>query len=141
MWQTVQPSALQATLSAPELAAFKTVALEDGQAEPLQEIIDQTVEEVRGYISAGSFALGAAGTVPFKLMRSTLCVIRYRLITRLPIRSPELLEQRRREFEDAQRLFERVAEGKFQIEEPEVTDPSEPPPRGRSGSCRKLRFF
>lgn len=140
MWIEITASSIQAALSGPELAAYQSAALADGQGDPLHEIISQAVEEARGYIASGSFALEVGATIPFRLQRSVVSLIRYRLITRLPIRSGELLEHRRREYDDAIRLLERVAEGKFNIEEPEETDPTEPPARGRFGSNPKVRF-
>ena len=45
-------------------------------------------------------------------------IVRWRLITRLPINSAALLETRKQEYQDALRLLEQTAAGKFLVEEP-----------------------
>lgn len=134
-WQTLTASDVKASLSGPELTAFSAAALASGQKDPLPGIISQTVEEVRGYIAANaSHALEAGETIPKKLVRAAAVLCRYRLITRLPLNSDALLEQRRREYEDALRLLEQVAAGRYAIEEPLVQDPTHKTARGRFGS-------
>ena len=115
-WQTLTTENVKTRLTGSELTALQTSALADGQADPLPEIITTVVDEVRGYISAGGYTLETGTTVPSKLVSATLAIIRYRLATRLPVKS--LLDENRvREYQDAVKLLERVADGKFAIEE------------------------
>lgn len=139
-WQTISAADVKASLSGPEMAAMQGAALAPGQVDPLAQIMAQAVEEVRGYIAAASNPLELGAKVPTKLVRATVVLIRYRLLTRLPLNSPALIEQRRREYEDTIRLLERVADGKFSIEDPQTEDPAQPRPRGRSGSVAPVTF-
>ena len=122
-WQTLSSENVKTRLTGPELSALQSAALASGQADPLPEIITAVIDEVRGYISAGGHALETGITVPSKLVSASLAIIRYRLATRLPVKS--LLDENRvREYQDAQKLLERVADGRFAIEEP-VTETTE----------------
>lgn len=116
-WQTLTTDNVKTRLTGPELSALQSAALASGQADPLPEIITSVVDEVRGYISAGGHSLETGTTVPSKLVSASLAIIRYRLATRLPVKS--LLDENRvREYQDAVKLLERVADGRFAIEEP-----------------------
>lgn len=123
-WGTIAEADVLTRLTGPEVTSYKTLSLGVGQSNPLPEITAHAVNEVRGYIaSSGSYALNTGATVPNRLKDATLALIRYRLITRLPIASGSvLIEMRRREFEDAIRLLERVGDGRFQVDEPDETD-------------------
>ena len=117
-WISITESDVQAKLAGAELAAMKSSALASGQANPLTEITEQVIDEVRGYVAANrSNTLGVAGTIPQKLLSAALAMIRYRLATRLPIKSL-LTEDRVKENEQAIRLLEQVAAAKFAIEDP-----------------------
>jgi len=116
-WQTISTDNVKTRLAGAEVAALQTAALAEGQSDPLPEIVQTVVDEVRGYIAAGGFSLGAAGTLPSKLVSAALAIVRYRVCTRLPVKSL-LTEQRVRENDAAVRLLERVADGKFMVEDP-----------------------
>ncbi len=117
-WISITESDVQSKLAGAELAALKTAALASGQTNPLTEIIEQVVDEVRGYIGGNrANTLGAAGTIPQKLLSAALAMIRYRLATRLPVKSM-ITEDRKAEYDGAIRLLEQVAAGKFSIEDP-----------------------
>lgn len=116
-WTTLTADHVKTRLAAAELAALQTVALAVGQTDPLPEIIAAVTDEIRGYIAANSSnQLGAAGAVPPRLESAALAIIRYRLATRLPVKSL-LTEDRVKENEAAIRLLERVAAGNFAIED------------------------
>lgn len=118
-WVQITETDVRDRLSGPELAAYKSAALASGQTDPLPGIIAQTVDEVRGYIAAaGNVSLGDGTTVPGKLVSATVAIVRWRLITRLPLNSAALLETRKQEYQDALRLLEQTAAGKFLVEEP-----------------------
>ena len=117
-WISITSSDVKVKLTGAELAALQSAALASGQSDPLPDIISQVSDEVRGYIAANrSNTLGAAGTIPQKLLSAALSIIRYRLATRLPVKSL-LTEDRVKENEQAIRLLEQVAADKFAIEDP-----------------------
>lgn len=119
-WISVTESDVKDRLSGPELTAYKTAALATGQTDPLPGIITQTVNEARGYIAACTQnKLGTGETIPDKLLQSVVAIVRYRLITRLPMNAGSLLETRRVEYDDAMRLMREVAACRFAVEEPE----------------------
>lgn len=115
-WAAVTVDMVKTRLAGPEVAALQTAALATGQVDPLPDTIAQVVDEVRGYISAGGSVLETGATIPSKLRSATLAIIRYRLITRLPVKSL-MTEARKEENDAAVRLLERVADGKFSVEE------------------------
>lgn len=120
-WQEITTANVKTRLTGAELTAMQTAALASGQTDPLPEIITTVVDEVRGYIAAGGFSLEEGSKVPSKLVSATLAIIRYRLATRLPVKS--LLDQNRiDEKNDALALLERVSNRKFMIEEPTTVE-------------------
>lgn len=115
-WIAITEADVQSRLAGAELTAFKNAAKASGQADPVAELISQTVDEVRGYIAACSRnTLEAGQKVPSKLKSATLALIVYRINTRLPI---AVTQERRDENERADRLMREVAACRFAIEEP-----------------------
>lgn len=140
-WQIITETDVRDRLSGPELTAYKSAALATGQSNPLPGIIVQTVDEVRGYIAAaGTVALGEGSTVPSKLVSATVAIVRWRLITRLPINSAALLETRKQEHQDALRLLEQTATGKFLVEEPTTAAAEQISVPGPRWSARTRQF-
>jgi phage gp36-like protein len=116
-WQSVTTAEIKTRLTGAEVTALQTAALASGQTDPLPDIVTQVVGEVRGYVAAGGYTLGTGETVPSTLYSATLAIIRYRIATRLPVKA--ILTQDRKDENDAAiRLLERVADGKFAVEEP-----------------------
>ncbi len=120
-WIAITESYVQGRLSGPELTAVKTAALAQGQSNPVTDAIVRVVDEMRGYIAAGGVTLGAGNTIPEKLLDAALAMIRYRICTRIPA-AGLLTEARKNEYDGALRLLERVADGKFLVEEPTTAD-------------------
>lgn len=116
-WISITEAEVQTRLTGPELTALKQSALASGQTNPLPEIVEQVIDEIRGYIAAAGNVLGDGQTIPQKLLGTALAMIRYRLCTRLPVASL-LTQQRIEENSAALRLLERVSDGKFLVEEP-----------------------
>jgi phage gp36-like protein len=120
-WTALTVTDVTTRLAGVEVTSLQTIALAAGQTDPIVEIIEQVTDEIRGYVGAGGYALGAAGTLPSKLIGTALAMIRQRVITRLP--NAGLMDQDRRdEYKDAIRLLENVSAGKFSLEEPLVLD-------------------
>lgn len=115
--------------------------------DPLPEVIAQCVSEIRGYVAGcASNVVGPDGMIPERLMGALVSMVRYRLIVRLPTATPAFVEQRRREYEDALSLLDKVAACKFAVdtlnENQTQTESGNTLGRGRSGSdfC-KVRFY
>jgi phage gp36-like protein len=122
-WITISEDAIRSKLAAVELQALRTAALADGQADPLPEIVARTVDEVRGYIGACERnRLGPAGTIPAQLESAALAIVRYRLATRLPVRTL-LTEERKEEQRDALTLLRDVAACRYAVEQPDEAGP------------------
>lgn len=141
-WITLTEADVLTKLSAPELTAMKTAATGVGQANPLVEVIEQVVLEVRGYVGASLLVqLGEAGTIPNELLGAAINRIRFELATRLPV--PALLTDARKEAnKDAVTLLGRVAAGSFLVVAPEDAAPEQPiePQVGYYGSDEKIGF-
>ena len=103
-------------LAGAELSAYRGAGKAAGQADPLPEVIAAVVDEIRGYVAAcESNVLGAGNTIPDKLKSTALAMIRFRLISRLPL---TVGEDRRQEYRDALDLLREVAACRFRVEEP-----------------------
>lgn len=147
MWISLDASAIKDRLTDLEKSAFTgSASIGEGAAgeapafDALPGIIAQVCEEVRGYVAGhGSNPIGPAGMIPARLESASVSIIRYRLLARLPVSAPAFLEQRRKEFEDAVALLEKVASGKFAVDSlgagQSETDRGTPTARGRSGSA------
>ena len=115
-WFLLSSETLQPKVNGPELSALRAAALRGGHPDPLQEILSEVVQEIRGYVAAGGFALGPAGSIPENLLGAALAMIRYRLYTRLP-GARSITDARWHDNEDALMLLRQVARGHFQITE------------------------
>ena len=116
-WQTINADSLKEKLTGPEVSALQTAALSAGQDNPIPNIITRVVDEVRGNIAAGGFSLETGTTVPSKLVDAALTMIAWRSALRLNVKLI-LSSDRSDEYKNALKLLERVADGRFAIEEP-----------------------
>lgn len=118
MWRELTESDVLGVLNALETAAYQSAAIGSGQA-VLTDIIGQVVNHCRGYIADNpSNHLAEGVTLPERALRPALHLIRKDLLTRLDI---EVSKDRADDAREALRFFERVAEGKVQIEQPTGT--------------------
>ena len=116
-WLTITVETLKTRNAGAEVTALQEAALADGQNDPVPEVIQMVVDEVRGYVAAAGLPLGEGATIPSKLLLATINRIRFEAATRFP--GGVLLDEDRRAANNAAvRVFERVADGKFAIEEP-----------------------
>ena len=137
-WVAITEADVLTVLSGPELAAYRSVALAGGQADPVAPIIGQVVDLVRGYVGGcTSNQLGEAGTIPAKLLQPALDII----AVRIPRRVRKDPTQARQDAHDqAIALLEKVSNCDFDIEEP-VTPSTEETAAGTpriSGGKRKF---
>ena len=99
MWITIKVDDVKTRLAGPELAAYSNAARASGQTDPLPEIIAGVVAEVRNAIAQNTAnRLGIGATIPPGALHHALAMVRYRLISRLPV---DMKETRRAEYEDA----------------------------------------
>jgi hypothetical protein len=117
-WITIAETDLVTVLSSAELEAYRAAALKVGQADPVAPAIAQVADLVRGYVGGNAAnVLGAAGTIPQKLLATALDI----LAVRIPMRVGKTPAAGRQDAHDkAIKLLEQVAAGKFSIEEPLV---------------------
>jgi hypothetical protein len=117
-WITLTQDDLLGKLAAAELTAVKTKALAVGQVNPVPEEVASAIQEIRGRVAAcKSNTLGVGATIPEELKPAALAILRYRVLTRLPV-AGLITPQREREYGDALALLSAVAAGKFVVEQP-----------------------
>jgi hypothetical protein len=105
-------------LSETELATYRAAATASGQADPLAPTLAQVVDLVRGYVGAyRPNTLGLPGTIPQKLLAPALDLVAVRLPQRVGVAPKDV---RQMAASRAVRLLEQVAEGIFNIEEPDT---------------------
>jgi hypothetical protein len=124
MWRELTEADVLGVLNATETSVYQTAVAGVGQ-DVLADIIGQVVQHCRGYIADNPANKLAAGvTLPERAIRPALHLIRKDLLTRLDL---EVSEDRRKDASEALRFFERVADGKVQVELPDgETDDSGP---------------
>lgn len=124
MWREITEADVQGVLNEPEASAYQTAAAGGGQ-DVLTDIITAVVNHCRGYIADNATNRLASGvTLPERCLRPALHLIRKDLLTRLDI---EVSKDRDSDAREAIRFFERVSDGKVQIEQPTGTiDTSSP---------------
>lgn len=140
-WRTLTESDLLTRLSGAELAGFRAAALGESQEDPVEYILEQVTDLVRGYIAGNrNNTLGTAGTLPAKLIGPAVDLALMEVMKRAAGIVIDPAGARAEAAKAAERLLVRVADGKFAIEEPEeaATDDVAPAPSpsfsGRTGS-------
>lgn len=117
MWIQPTEADVLTVLSEAELSTYRATATASGQADPVAPTLAQVVDLVRGYVGAnGPNTLGAAGTIPQKLLAPALDLVAVRLPQRVGVPPKEV---RKDAADRAVRLLEQVAAGTFSIEEPD----------------------
>lgn len=124
MWRELTESDVLGVLNSFEAASYQSAAAGVGQ-DVLADILGQVVQHCRGYIADNlANALAAGVTLPERCLRPALHLVRKDLLTRLDI---EVSKDRADDAKEALRFFERVSDGKVQIEQPTGTrDTSSP---------------
>lgn len=116
MWRELTEEDVQGVLSEPETAAYQTAAVAGGQ-NVLTDVTTTVVNQCRGYIADHPGNELAEGlTLPERVILSALHIIRVELLARLDL---EVSKDRMAAKQDAIRFFERVADGKVSIEQPD----------------------
>lgn len=99
-WTPITADDVATRLADAELDAYRTLELGEDQPDPLPEIIVGVVQEVRNALAQNerNMLSAAENKLPRGAHHHALAMIRYRLISRLPVL---IDEPRRREYEDA----------------------------------------
>jgi hypothetical protein len=115
MWKTPTEADLLGVLNAAETSAYQAAAAGEGQ-DVLADALTAVANQCRGYIADNAANKLADGlTLPERVMLSAMHILRVEMLTRLDIEvSKDRMEAKR----DAIRFFERVSDGKVQIEQP-----------------------
>jgi hypothetical protein len=120
MWITLTEDDVLTALTGSEAEAFTTAALDDGQANPLPEIIAQVINHIRARVAACRHnSLGTGDTIPDELKSAAVDIIAYRLATRLPISGrSSIMERLKEKHDDADSLLRDVARCNYAVEQP-----------------------
>jgi hypothetical protein len=120
-WTTIDETLLQKRTNPTVWDLLTNAASITDQPDPIPDIIEQVVNEVRGYIAAARYKLEAGQTIPSRLVGAVVTIILWR--ASLDLNCEILLtDVRGKEYKSASDLMERVAAGKFSVEEPVVVD-------------------
>ena len=128
-WVSITKGELASTLSGAEIHNIESVALRDGQEDPIEQAIAGVIGLVRGYVSGNpANRLGEGATVPARLRDITLDIITHRVLTRVKL-NPSNARQGR--YDDALKILDKVSTGSIAISDPETeeADPNEYPSR------------
>ena len=112
-WITLTSTDVLAQFSPSEKSAYQTAR---AGSDEIPDIINSVSNEVRGYVAV-KYPLGSAGTIPESLESAAISIIRFRFLNGLPTKTL-ITEDRRKENEQAIKLLESVAAGKFVVESP-----------------------
>jgi hypothetical protein len=121
-WRNLIEADLLKKISGAEIEGFRSAALATGQADPIDDQIAQTVDMVRGYISAGGNELGDADTLPERLIGPACDVIILDVMSRAAGIAIDPEDVRSANARRATKLFEQVAAGKYAIDDPATGD-------------------
>jgi hypothetical protein len=118
-WRSITEADLLQRISADELESIREAALGDDQGDPIATHLSQVADYVRGYIAANAAnTLGAAGTIPERLIVPACDYALVNVFSRLSGMLLDANDTRKRASDAAIRLFERVADGHYAVEQP-----------------------
>lgn len=124
MWIPLTEDHLKEALSGPEVEAFRTAALAEGQADPVPGMIAAVTRTVRAKAAAcAKNVLGAGQTIPDELLTAAKAILAWEVLTRLPGNDPSLYEMREKRKNDALRELDALAGCRLAIEQPETVSP------------------
>ena len=136
-WLILTAGMLQARIAAAEYNALTAAVISSGQSDPIPQLLSDVTERVRLAIRSGGESLGAVNTVPASLRRAALAIAKHDLFSRIAVLRT-LAEGAKNDAEKAERMLERVEEGKVKIEAPETADETETGNAAEYGSDTKI---
>lgn len=120
MWNIPQESDILTVMSGTELTAFRSVALQSGQIDPVAEAIVNNVNHIRGFIAACQRnILGPEGTLPDKLLKTFLGLVVMDIMSRAAGKILDQSGQRKKDWENANATLREVAICRFAVEVPD----------------------
>lgn len=118
-WRAITENDLLQRISGDELDSIRSAALADGQEDPVPTLLEQVADFVRGYIAANAAnTLGATGTIPERLILPACDYAVVNVFSRVAGMLIDTNETRQKASDAAIRLFERVSEAKYNVEQP-----------------------
>jgi hypothetical protein len=125
MWIALTEEKLLTRMSGLELDAFRSVALKDGQADPVQGLFDQITRKVRSRVAACmQNKLGPEGTIPDELLDDALALCVMGVMTRPAGTVIDPNDARTKSAAQAESNLRDAAMCKIAIEQPPVAEES-----------------
>jgi len=124
-WRAITEADVLKKISSVELDSFREIVLGNDQADPVQPAITDITAEVRGHVASSGVDMDAdTSTIPDRLIRSAVAKIIIDIMTRAggTLIDPE--GARAKAADKADKLFVRVADGKFSIADPVTEEES-----------------
>ncbi len=122
-WNTITDQIIMSRFSDGEKAALSSLQSVPSQ---MTQVLSDVVDGVRGKIKAGGFQLGPDGTVPDSLKSEVISLTVWLWLTAFPKNDKLQTDGRRKNYEDALAMMEKVSSGTQRIElpDPGVVDQS-----------------
>ena len=136
-WLILTAGMLQSRIAAAEYNALTAAVISSGQSDPIPQLLSDVTERVRLAIRSGGESLGAVNTIPASLRRAALAIAKHDLFSRIAVLRT-LAEGAKNDAEKAERMLERVEEGKVKIEAPETDTETETGNAAEYGSDTKI---
>jgi len=115
-WRAITEADILTQLSASELASIKSTSR---GSDPVPPLLAAMAERVRGSVAANrSNIMGAEGTIPERLMSAAVSLLVIQLYAANAGLLVDLNETRKDAAKSAERMLERVADGKYAVELP-----------------------
>lgn len=116
MWIEITVEDVKSRFAIVELDALQNKQVAEGQADPIVELIAETVSLVRGFVGGNpANTLGEGDTIPIKLKSIVLNIIRYEALNRL---GQPVTEDRKESYKKAFEVLKWVKDGTFAISDP-----------------------
>mgnify|MGYP000609008634 CR=1 FL=1 len=116
-WNSLNNEDVLAEFNPLEKAAFDDLQSPGGQS-MLGGIVDNAVERVRAAIRAGGYSLGPESTLPDGVRGEAIAIVRWRFLLAIPKAEALQTKERQSMYEDALKLLDKIADGKFRTEDP-----------------------
>lgn len=114
-WISLDDDSITSALTGPELDALRTAALESGQPDPVNAVLQQVARLVRGKCAAGGIAQGTGLAIPDELILAAVAIVRFTALSRMPGMVFLQDDWRKTAYSDALKLLDQVADRKFYV--------------------------
>jgi len=124
-WEVLTSEDVLAQFTIAEASAVRSLqGSGSGSGQPFENIdakVIRVIDEVRGYITAGGYALDTTSdprTIPISLFEDAIAIVRWRILIALPSFRQLQTEERKQAFEDALKKLDLIRQQKFVIDPP-----------------------